>query len=130
MLYKIEYPKPQPDFLLNATSSERHPRAIVPEIVIPRQGEQSLVVIISYLGYSPPKCTCHGKQSHSSNYMNLLECLHDQSHVPSPHRLPHICLSRMRVKISNFQNKSFLFSKTHYRISVKILDYPPRRIAR
>ena len=70
----------------------------------------------------------HGKQSHSSNFMYLLECLHDQSHVPSPHRLPHICLSRMRVKISSFQNKSFLFSKTYYRISVKVLDYPLRRM--
>ena len=71
---------------------------------------------------------CHGKQSHSSNFMNLLECLHDQSHVPSPHRLPHICLIQMRVKISSFQNKSFLFSKTHYQISVNTLDYPSSRI--
>ena len=78
--------------------------------------------------YNYNTCTCMAKQTHSSNYINLLECVHDQSHVPSPHQLPHICLSRMRVKISSFQNKSFLFSKTHYRISVKILDYPPSRI--
>ena len=68
------------------------------------------------------------KQTHSRNYMNLLECLHDRSHVPSPHRLPHTCLSQYAGKIISFQNKSFLFSKTHYRISVKILDYPPRRM--
>ena len=91
-------------------------------MVIHRQGEQSLVEIISYLGYSLPKCTCMTKQTHSSNYMNLLECLHDRSRVPSPHRLPHTCLS------ISFQNKNFLFSKTHYRISVKILDYPLRRM--
>ena len=79
--------------------------------MIPRQGEQSPVVIISYMGYSPPKCTCHGKQSHPSNYMNLLECLHAQSHVPSPHRLPHICLSRMRVKYPVFKTKAFCSRK-------------------
>ena len=100
----------------------------VPEIVFPRQGEQCPVVIISYMGYSSPKFICHGKQSHSSKYMILLECLHTQSHVSSPHRLPHTCLSQMRVKYS-FQNKSFLFLKTSYRVSVNILDYPPRRIA-
>ena len=96
--------------------------------MIPRQGEQSPVEIISYMGNSLPKCTCHDKQSHSSNYMNLLECLHDQScpefsptssHMPKPNA----------SKISNFQNKSFLFSKTHYQISVNTLDYRPRQIA-
>ena len=74
-------------------------------MVIPRHGEQSPVEIISYMGYSLPKCTCHDKQSHSSNYMNLLECLHSQTQVPSPQRLPHIYLSRMRVKISSFHEK-------------------------
>ena len=91
--------------------------------MIPQQGEQSPVVIISYVGYSPPKCTCHGKQSHSRKYMILLECLHAQSHVSSPHRLPHTCLSQMREKYS-FQNKSFLFSKTYYRVSVKFIRQP------
>ena len=76
--------------------------------MIPRQGEQSPVVIISYVGYSPPKYTCRGKQSYPSNYMNLLECLHDQSHVSSPHRLPHICLSRMRVKSQFSKLKLFV----------------------
>ena len=85
--------------------------------MIHRQGEQSPVVIISYMGYSPPKCTCLGKQSHPSNYMNLLECLHDQSHVPSPHRLPQ--LKPNASKIFRFQNKRFLFSKTCYRVLVK-----------
>ena len=91
--------------------------------MIPRQGEQSPVVIISYMGYSPPKCTCHDKQSHSSKYMILLECLHAQTYVSSPHRLPHTCLSQMRVKYS-FQNKNFLFSKTYYRVSVKFIGQP------
>ena len=43
--------------------------------------------------------------------MNLLECLHDQSHVPSPHRLPHIFLSRMRVKYLVFKTKAFCSRK-------------------
>ena len=74
--------------------------------MIHRQGEQSLVVIISYMGYSPPKSTCHGKQTHSSKYMILLECVHAQSHVSSPHRLSHTCLSQMRVK-SQFSKQKF-----------------------
>ena len=74
--------------------------------MIPRHGEQSPVVIISYMGYSPPKCKCHSNQSHSSKYMILLECLHAKSHVSSPHRLPHTCLSLMREK-HRFQNKRF-----------------------
>ena len=35
----------------------------------------------------------------------------------------------MREK-HRFQNKRFLFSKTYYRVSVNILHYTPRRIAR
>ena len=59
------------------------------------------------MGYSPPKCTCHGKQSQSSKYMILLECLHAQSYVSSPHRLPHTCLSQMGVK-SQFSKQKLL----------------------
>ena len=80
----------------------------VPDIAIPPQGEQSPVVIISYVGYSPPKCTCHRKQSHSSKYMILLECLHAQSHVSSPHRLSHTCPNQMRVKIQFSKQKLFV----------------------
>ena len=60
------------------------------------------------MGYSPPKCTCHGNQSHSSKYMILLECLHAQSHVSSPHRLPHTCLIQMRVKLQFSKQKLFV----------------------
>ena len=74
--------------------------------MIPRQDEQSPVVKIFYMGYSPPKCTCHGKQTHPSKYMILLECPHAQSHVSSPHRLPHTCLSQIRVK-SQFSKQKF-----------------------
>ena len=76
--------------------------------MIPRQGDQCPVEIISYVGYSSPKCTCHGNQSHSRKYMILLECLHAQSHVSSPHRLPHTCLSQMRVKIQFSKQKLFV----------------------
>ena len=76
--------------------------------MIYRHGEQCLVVIIFYMGYSPLKCICHDKQSHSSKYMILLECLHAQSHVSSPHRLPHTCLSQMRVKSQFSKQKLFV----------------------
>ena len=72
------------------------------------------------MGYSPPKCTCHGKQSHSSKYMILLECLHAQSHVSSPHRLPHTCLSQMREK-HFFQ---FCFSFLCYALTLIVLGCP------
>ena len=48
------------------------------------------------------------QQSHSSKYMILLECLHVQSHVSSPHRLPHTCLSQMRAKIQFSKQKLFV----------------------
>ena len=76
--------------------------------MIPRQGEQCPVEIISYMGYSPPKCICNDKQSHSSKYMILLECLHAQSHVSSSHRLPHTRLSQMRVKIQFSKQNIFV----------------------
>ena len=60
------------------------------------------------MGYSPPKCTCHGKQSHSSKCMILLECLHVQTHVSNPHRLPHTYLSQMRVKSQFSKQKLFV----------------------
>ena len=82
-----------------------------------------LVVIISYMGYCPPKCTCHGKQSHSSKFMILLECLHAQSHVSSPHRLPHTGLSQMRVKIQ-FSKQKLSVLETYYRVSVKFIGQP------
>ena len=50
-----------------------------------------------------------------------IPCLESSS---TPSHLPKPCMRKYR-----FQNKSFLFSKTHYRGSVKILDYPPSRIA-
>ena len=62
------------------------------------------------MGYSPPKCTCHGNQSHSRKYMILLECLHAQSYVSSPHRLPHTCLSQMRAKIQFSKQKFFVLA--------------------
>ena len=62
---------------------------------------------ISYVGYSPPKCTCHGKQTHPNKYMIILECLHAQFPISSPHRLPHTCLSQMRVKSQFSKQKLF-----------------------
>ena len=75
----------------------------------------------------------HTKHS-SKTYMFLLKCLHDMDENathPLPFLEPSLTPSSMpkpNVRKYHFQNKSFLFSKTHYRVSVNILDYPPRRI--
>ena len=67
--------------------------------------------------------------------MFLLKCLHDMDKNvthPLPCIEPSLTPSRMpqpNVRKYSFQNKRFLFLKTHYRVSVNILDYPPRRIA-
>ena len=98
--------------------------------MFPRQGEQCPVVIISYLGYSPPKCTCNGNQTHSNKYMILLECLHDMDENATHHfplLEPSLTPSRMpkpNVRKQCFQNKRFLFSKTYYRVSVKSIGQP------
>ena len=67
--------------------------------------------------------TITSKQLHEPTRMSTRpipcpESLPTPSHMPKPNA----------SKISSFQNKSFLFSKTHYRISVNTLEYPPRQI--
>ena len=82
------------------------------------------------MGYSPPKCTCNGNQTHSSKYMILLECLHDMDEnathpspllelSPTPSRMP-----KQNVRKHYFQNKRFLLSKIYYRVSVKSIGQP------
>ena len=66
-------------------------------------------MIISYIGYSPPKCTCHDKTTTLKQTHDPTECLHVQSHVSSPHRLPHTCLSQMQVKSQFSKQKLFVF---------------------
>ena len=45
----------------------------LPERGIPQRGEQSPVVIISYKGCSPPKCSCSDQtHTHSSKNMHIL----------------------------------------------------------
>ena len=71
----------------------------------------------------------------NKTYLFLLKCLHDMDENvthPLPCLEPSLTPSRIpkpRVRKYRFQNKRFLFSKTYYRVSVNILDYPPRRIA-
>ena len=87
------------------------------------------------MGYSPPKCTCHGKQSHSRKDMIVLECLHVQSHVSSPHRVPHTCLSQMRVKSQFSKQKLFVLENLLLRFGkhielpseVNMLDNLPKQ---
>ena len=83
------------------------------------------------MGYSPPKCTCNGNQTHSRKYMILLEYMHDiDENVTHPFPLlePSLTPSRMpkpSMRKHCFQNKRFfLFSKTCYRVSVKSIGQP------
>ena len=81
--------------------------------MFPREGEQCPIVIISYMGYSPPKCTCNGNQTHSRKYMILIECLHDMDENETHHfplLEPLLTPSRMpkpNVRKHCFQNKRF-----------------------
>ena len=82
-------------------------------------------VIISYMGYSPPKCSCNGKPTFKQNIYVPTQCLHEMDENvthPFPFLEPSLTLSRMpkpSVRKHYFQNKKFLFSKTYYRVSVK-----------
>ena len=87
------------------------------------------------MGYSPPKCTYHGKQSHSSKYMIPLECLHAQFHVSSPNLLPHTCLNQIRVKSQFSKQKLFVLENLLPRFGkyiglpseTNMLDNPPKQ---
>ena len=83
------------------------------------------------MGYSPPKCTCNGNQTHSSKTCkSLLKCLHDMDENvihPLPCLEPSLTPSLMpkpSVRKHCFQNKRFLFSKTYYQVSVKSIGQP------
>ena len=83
------------------------------------------------MGYSPPKCTCNGNQTHSSKTCkSLLKCLHDMDENVT-HPLPclepsltPLSMPKPSVRKHCFQNKRFLFSKTYYRVSVKSIGQP------
>ena len=76
--------------------------------MIPRQGEQCPVVIISYMGYSPPKCTCNGNQTHSRKYIILLECLHDMDeNATHPFPLLEPSLTPSHMPKPNVRKTSF-----------------------
>ena len=83
------------------------------------------------MGYSPPKCTCNGNQTHSSKTCkSILKCLHDMDENathPLPCLEPSLTPSRMpkpSVRKHCFQNKRFLFLKTYYRVLVKSIGQP------
>ena len=65
---------------------------------VPRRGEQSSVVIISYKGYSPPKCTCNDCTEKHIQVRCLHECQCMNVLMPISrvtHRLPHTYLGRV-----------------------------------
>ena len=78
-ILKLDYSIIFYKMLLKATtwpsSYSRPQRSAVfscPERGVPRRGEQSPIVIISYKGYSPPKCSCsHQTHTHSSKNMHI-----------------------------------------------------------
>ena len=67
--------------------------------------------------------------------MILLKCLHVQSHVSSPHLLPHTCLTQMQVKIQFSKQKLFVLENLlpsfgiYIRLSseANMLDNPPKK---
>ena len=69
------------------------------------------IVELSYMGYSPPKCTCNDStQTHSRKYMILLECLNDMDENvthPFPLLEPSLTPSRM----PKLRVRKILFSK-------------------
>ena len=92
-------------------------------------------MIISYAGYFPPKCTCNGRTTHLSKTCKfLLKCLYvmdEKVTHPFPCLEPSLTSSHMpkpNVSKTSFSKQKLFFSKTYYRDSVNILDYPLRRI--
>ena len=77
---------------------------------IPRRGEQCPVVIISYMGYSPPKCSCNGTSQHPHSYNSqcidgMIYIMHENvfhaytsSHPPTP---SHVPMLSVKIVIGN-----------------------------
>ena len=75
---------------------------------VTRQGEQRPVEIISYMGYSPPKCTCNDNQTHSSKFMILLECLHVMDeNVTHPIPYPESSPTPSHMQVAKYELLSF-----------------------
>ena len=75
-------------------------------------------MLISYEGYSPPKCSCNGKHTHSSEFM--IPTLMSKCPIPwlesspTPSRMP-----KPSMRKHCFQSKRFLFLKTKYQFLIK-----------
>ena len=66
------FSRPQPG-LLRTHGLEGASSSHVPERGVSRLGEQSPVVIISYKGYSPPKCSCNDVHKHQSHFIQFMQ---------------------------------------------------------
>ena len=94
------------------------------------------------MGYSPPKCTCNGNQTHSSKFMILLECLHDMDENathPFPLLEPSLTPSRMpkpnvrkilfsKQKVFVLENVLPSFGKIYWTtLQGELLGNPPKQ---
>ena len=75
---------------------------------------------LPYIGYSPPKFTCNGNQTHSSKYMILLECLHDMDENAT-HPFPLLEPSLTPSRMSKRNVRKTLFSKKNVFVLENIL---------
>ena len=94
------------------------------------------------MGYSSPKCTCNGNQTHSSKYMILLECLHDMDENATHHFSllePSLTPSRMpkpnvrkilfsKQKVFVLENVLPSFGQIYWTtLRGELLDNPPKQ---
>ena len=95
------------------------------KMFFPRRGEQCPVVEFPYMGYSPPKCSCNGKYTHSIKIMIPTRMFTCPSHATSPYRLPHTC--NFPCMKNYFKNKDICFIN-HFigqPSDLSTLDNPP-----
>ena len=110
--------------------------------MFPRHGEQCPIVIIFYMVYSSPKCTCNDNKIHSSKYIILLEYLHDMdenvihifpllepsltpSSMPKPN-VRKILFSKQKVFV--LENTLLSFGKIYWTtLRGELLGNPPKQ---
>ena len=127
----------------NKASSDSHPKCgpicgsntctgPVLERGVPRRDEQSPVVIISYMSYSPPKCSCNDKHTHSSEFMihtRMSTC--PISCLESSPTLSHMLVPCMKI-VSKQKYLFYLWATLIYKYvgqssKVNLMDNSPKQ---